>query len=100
MVFNTFNALKQEVAGMQMEQQRQAAATAGLSSATAAGISGLAAAGMSEEQAGMLNSMKTQVEALVAAEQPRPCHCPDVLSNIARVAYLEVQVASVSAAAT
>ena len=71
MVFAQFPALSSEVAAIKTVQQRQAAATAGLSSATAAGLNGLAATGstasLSAEQINMLDSMKVQLEGLVAS---------------------------------
>ena len=88
LVFNAFSHLKGEVAAIQAVQQAQALATAGLSSATAAGIHGLASAGGSAEHATMLEALRVEVQALVQAEQTRPCHCPDVDSNTARIAYL------------
>ena len=71
---------------------------------TAAGLNGLASTGMttglSAAHASLLDLMKSQVGSLVAAEQPRPCHCPDVDSNTARIAYLEVALATLQAAGT
>ena len=84
LVFNAFSQLQNEVAGLKVAQQQQAAATAGLSSATAAGITGLAATGLSSEHILMLNKMKAQVDTLVATEQARPCHCGDVDSRRCR----------------
>ena len=104
MVFSAFQSLREEVEAIKMTQQQQAAATANLSSATAAGLNGIVpngtGSGLSAEHISMLDSMKATLEGLVASEQPRPCHCPDVTSNIARIAYLEVQLASMQAAAS
>ena len=76
----------------------------GLAAATAAGLSGLAATGvatgLSAAHLSMLDTMKALVETLVSAEQSRPCHCGDVDSNTARIAYLEVQLASMQAEAS
>jgi hypothetical protein len=96
MGFGAFKDLKQEVAEVK-------AMANGLSSATAAGLNGLAASGMttglSAAHASMLDTMKAQVEALVIAEQARPCHCGDVDSNTARIAYIEAQVGMMQAEA-
>ena len=73
----TFSQLKEDIAGLKASQQQKAAATAGLFSATAAGTSGLAITGLLGEHVSMLNTVKAQVEARVAAEQSRPRHCSD-----------------------
>ena len=103
MVFSQFHAVREELEALKTTQQQQAAITVNLQSATAAGLNGLASTGvvngLSESQASMLDIMKSQLETLVATEESRPCHCPDVTSNVARIAYLEVQLASMQAAA-
>jgi hypothetical protein len=102
LVFAQFHAMREEVNAVKAMQQQQASSTAGLSSATAAGLSGLASAGvgLSGEQLSMLDTMKSQLATLVAAEQARPCHCKDVDANTIRIASLEIQLASMQAAAS
>ena len=96
-VFAQFQAVREELAAVK-------AATAGLSSATAAGLNGLASAGaapgLSSGQISLLDTMKSQIDTLVATEQVRPCHCPDVDAHAARIAYLEVTVAAMAASAS